>query len=247
MTTPVPAETRREIVQWDVPTWWRPVAYFGEVIEANGLRGANVLEVGARDGGTALYLAKFHDMHVVATDIDPVSERGRQLHVKHGVTANIEYDVADATDLHFADGSFDVVVTKSVLGGISGALGAGAMRTSIREMARVLRPGGHLLFAENLSGSAVHRQARKVRAWHNAWHYPTYRTLEESFSEVGRLSMHATGCAAVLVPERLARTKQTVALIDNGLQKLIPNRWCYVGYGDVLKPAGFAYSGGHTC
>jgi ubiquinone/menaquinone biosynthesis C-methylase UbiE len=240
----VPAGVRREVVQWDVPTWWRPMEYFGEVVRARALQGKSVLELGARDGGTALYLAKFHGMSVVATDIDPIQSKCRALHERHGVSDLITYDVADATNLQFDDASFDAVVIKSVLGGIAAAAGTQAMARAADEMRRVLRPGGVVLFAENLSASWFHRKARSARAWSGEWHYPSLAEIESVFSRVGPPELKTTGFSAVFVPESFPRLKQVAASIDKCTERLVPRSWQYVGFGHSVKRA--AATGGSS-
>lgn len=62
-----------------------------------------------------------------------------------GVSDRVEINTGDARSLPFADGTFDVVLTDAVLHNISSA----AQRdTAVREIARVLKPGGRLLLGD---------------------------------------------------------------------------------------------------
>ncbi|HYC81023.1 MAG TPA: class I SAM-dependent methyltransferase [Solirubrobacterales bacterium] len=69
---------------------------------------------------------------------------------------------APAEELPFADGSFDTVVSTLVLCTVADPVRA------LHEVARVLRPGGRLLFLEHVRAEPGWRrrlQARSVRAW----------------------------------------------------------------------------------
>lgn len=58
-----------------------------------------------------------------------------------GVAERVEVQDSDARRLPFADASFDVVLSSLVLHNISGQAGR---RQAVREIARVLKPGGHV-------------------------------------------------------------------------------------------------------
>jgi arsenite methyltransferase len=62
-----------------------------------------------------------------------------------GVAERVEVKDGDARRLPFADGTFDVIVTKDALHNIYKAAERG---TAVREIARVLRPGGRLLIGD---------------------------------------------------------------------------------------------------
>ena len=61
------------------------------------------------------------------------------------VSDRVEVKDGDARRLPFADGTFDVVVTKEVLHNI---YNAAERDTAVREIARVLKPGGRLLIGD---------------------------------------------------------------------------------------------------
>ena len=62
-----------------------------------------------------------------------------------GVSDRVEVKDGDARRLPFADGTFDVVVTKEVLHNV---YNAAERDTAVREIARVLKPGGRLLIGD---------------------------------------------------------------------------------------------------
>lgn len=122
-------------------------------------RGA-VLEIGA---GTGLnlrhYPAELEEL-VLAEPGEPMANRIDLSQAPDGVPTRLAR--APAEQLPFADGSFDTVVSTLVLCTVSDPARA------ISEVARVLRPGGRLLFCEHVEAEAGWRrslQRRTARPW----------------------------------------------------------------------------------
>jgi ubiquinone/menaquinone biosynthesis C-methylase UbiE len=117
-----------------------------ELAELCGIdEGTYVLEVGCGVGATACYLAKKLGCRVIGVDIRPsMIERAKERAARQHVEDKVEFRVADATDLPFADGSFDVVLVESVTSFIEDKAAA------IGEYARVLKPGGHVGLNEEI-------------------------------------------------------------------------------------------------
>jgi ubiquinone/menaquinone biosynthesis C-methylase UbiE len=100
----------------------------------------NVLELGCGIGRVAAYLAQRYNMHVWGTDTDPAQiETARK---RHPETARLTYRVEDAAKLSFEDAEFDLVVSQNVFHHMA------KWRTAVREIARVLKPGGYLLWLD---------------------------------------------------------------------------------------------------
>jgi SAM-dependent methyltransferase len=176
----------RDYLQWDIDTWKHALYHWDAVLERyqtpekGGVLEA--LDLGARDGGLSLYLAE-KGMRVVCSDLQGPTSAARALHERYGVSDRVEYQAVNATDIPFEDERFDVVVFKSILGGIGTSLNYAAMQTAMREIYRVLRPGGLLLFAENQRGSRFHQQARRLFVpWGKTWYYVTSQELAELLS-----------------------------------------------------------------
>jgi ubiquinone/menaquinone biosynthesis C-methylase UbiE len=117
------------------------------------LRGA-VLEVGA---GTGVNVPLYPDSleRLVLTEPDP--HMRRQLERKHGhlLGGRIEFVDAVAESLPADDGSFDVVVSTLVLCSVP------EPARSLREIHRVLRPGGRFMFLEHVAADPHHEPARR--------------------------------------------------------------------------------------
>jgi len=97
---------------------------------------ARVLEVGCGWGELSEWIARETGADVVATDLSP---RMVELTRQRGVEA----PVADAQDLPFADGSFDVVVAAWMLYHLPD------LERGLSEIARVIRPAGTFVAATN--------------------------------------------------------------------------------------------------
>jgi ubiquinone/menaquinone biosynthesis C-methylase UbiE len=107
-------------------------------------KGAHVLEVGCGAGRFAVDLAR-RGLHVVA--IDPAVAMVHQARA-HAEQAGLGADTltvtpGDATALAFDDQTFDLVVALGVLPWLADP------QQAVREMARVTRPGGHVLVTDD--------------------------------------------------------------------------------------------------
>ena len=158
---------------------WRSSS-LGEIVEglehallfrlAGELAGRDVLDVGCGDGTLAAAFAAA-GARVVGCDADArmVARAGQ----KFGAEGP-RFLQADATRLPFSDGSFDVVSMITVLAFIPDAPAA------LREVARVLRPGGCMILGD-LGKWNYWAARRRVRAWLGAqlWRGARFRTAGE--------------------------------------------------------------------
>lgn len=119
-----------------------------DLVEAAGVRpGHRVLDVGAGTGNAALAAAAV-GADVTATDITPeLLEAGERASRERGLAIRWQY--ADAQDLPFADGQFDVVLS------CIGAMFAPDHEATARELLRVCRPGGTVAMANWTPDGAV--------------------------------------------------------------------------------------------
>ena len=106
------------------------------MVEIPALSPRRVLEVGCGWGELAEWIARDTGAEVVAVDL---SSRMVELARERGVDAR----VADVQQLPFADGEFDLVVAAWMLYHVPD------LDRGLRELARVLRPGGGLVAVTN--------------------------------------------------------------------------------------------------
>jgi SAM-dependent methyltransferase len=98
-----------------------------------------LLEVGCGVGLTSCYLAQRYGCHIVGVDLSPkMVEWATKRAQRKGLLGQVEYRTADAQDLPFADGSFDVVMCESVT-----AFPADKQK-AVSEYTRVTRSGGYV-------------------------------------------------------------------------------------------------------
>lgn len=122
-------------------------------------RGA-VLEIGAGTGLNLRHYPAGLEELVLVEPGEPMADRIDLSRAPDGVPTRVVR--APAEDLPFAAGTFDTVVSTLVLCTVSDPVRA------VAEVARVLRPGGRLLFCEHVGAESGWRRAlqrRSVRPW----------------------------------------------------------------------------------
>ena len=106
-------------------------------------QGTYVLDVGCGIGATPIYLARKYGCRVVGVDlVERMIGRSNERLRGTGLEDRGEFRVADAQDLPFGDGTFDAVISESVLAFIDDR------QKALREWIRVTRPGGYVGFTE---------------------------------------------------------------------------------------------------
>lgn len=223
----------RDVAGWDVHTWSAAFRFWGTVIDdaATG-RSLQCLEIGAGPGGPSLWLA-LRGHRVVCSNRSDTELLARPLHEKYGVLDRIEYQDVDVTDIPW-ENHFDVVVFKSVLGGI----GADP-QLPVRAMAqihRALKPSGLLLYAENARGTVLHRVARWLayRVRNGSWRFLGVGELRRLLSIFRTWELHTTGVAALFGTTE-ARRERLAAADSLFLTRVTPPSWRYVAFGVAVK------------
>jgi ubiquinone biosynthesis O-methyltransferase len=160
---------------------WRatPLGSITEAIEqrlmlelAGELQGRRVVDVGCGDGALACVMAS-RGADVTGIDPDPAMLAAARSHAAAaGVRA--EFLEGRVEQLPFPDASVEVIVSVTVLCFVPDAAGA------VREMARVLRPGGRLVLGE-LGRWSLWAAIRRVRGWLGAttWRAARFRSAAE--------------------------------------------------------------------
>ena len=113
---------------------------YHRVAGAVDLRGRDVLEVSCGHGGGASYITRYlKPRSLLGVDLNTGAiEFCKRYHFQEG----LRFSHGDAESLHFDDHSFDAVVN------VEASHCYGYMERFLAEVARVLRPGGHFLFAD---------------------------------------------------------------------------------------------------
>jgi SAM-dependent methyltransferase len=217
--------------RWDVVNWSRAFELWEPALAQPGpLR---VLEVGGREGGLSS-LAANYGHQVVCSDLDNPESIAAPLHRAQKVAELITYEAIDATAIPYRD-AFDVILFKSILGGIGRDNHPEKQQQAIQSMYNALKPGGYLLFAENLRGSAMHRQLRATfQPWGKSWRYLTQKEMAELLSPFSHKEMRTTGVLGTL--GRSESQRNMLGKIDQSIvARICPGSWHYIIYGYARK------------
>ena len=215
---------RKDIIEWDIINWGKAINFFG--VASIEYTGKKVLDIGSRNGGLSLYFA-LQGADVVCSDLNGPTNKARELHESKSLADKITYEAIDATNIPYTE-HFDIVCFKSVLGGIGYNDSKDRQQSALNQMYKALKPGGYLLFAENLTGSALHRYfRRKFVKWGNAWRYVTIKELLEMLYEFKNVSYSTFGFFGAFGRNNIQRN--LLGYLDNLLCFFIPKNKRYVG------------------
>ncbi len=225
------SELIQDIIKWDVKSW-SSALYFWEK-NVDWLNVEKGLEIGGRAGGLSLWLA-LKDIHVVCSDLESVQDAASELHQKYKVTECIKYQDIDATKIPY-ENYFDVIVFKSVIGGIGRNDNFEMQKKTFQEIYKALKPGGKLLFAENLIASPFHQFFRKrFLNWGDSWRYMSLDEMKECLAIFSSYSINTTGFLATF--GRNEKQRNVLATFDEAVfNRMSVRDWRYIGYGIAVK------------
>lgn len=111
--------------------------------------GMTVLDVGCGIGGTSRHLAHERECKVTGIDLTPeYVSVARELTARTGLADRCRFEVGSALDMPVGDGAFDAAVTFHV------AMNIQDRPRLYGEIARALKPGGHLCLFDVMKGPA---------------------------------------------------------------------------------------------
>jgi len=221
----------KDIMQWDVKSWSKALKYWEKNIDWSKIQ--NGLELGGRQGGLSLWLA-LKGIQTVCSDLKDVKDTAEQLHLQYNISSNIKYQDIDATNIPY-ENYFDIIVFKSIIGGIGRNDNYEIQKQVFKEIYKALKPGGKLLFAENLIASPLHRKLRKrFVKWGSAWRYVSIKEMNEFLIDFSAYDIKTTGVFAAF--GRNEKQRDLLAIIDKLiLNKICTRNWKYICYGIAEK------------
>lgn len=154
-----------DIIEWDRVNWRRALEFIDRYVSSIDISKCDVLCVGERRG-MSLYFKLKGARSVICSDIGDSLNDARVFHQKYGVTID-GYEEIDVTN-DFCENEYDIICFKSVLGSI-GKNGKESIEVALENIYKALRPGGALLFMENLEASKLHSFARKTLCSKNSY------------------------------------------------------------------------------
>ncbi len=224
-------EILKDIIVWDIKNWSVALKSWDKVL-AQVQPGASALEVGAREGGLSLYFA-LKGFHVVCSDVESPHVTAQSRHKNHRVQHLVNYAAADATRLPFDDCRFDVVAFKSILGTIGRNDQMDQQAKAISEIYRVLKPGGILLFAENLTGTALHGFFRKMTKWGGYWRYVTIDEMQQFHGRFTQFNYATFGFLSTFGRNEFQR--RALHHIDKLIDPILKDHHKYIIFGHARK------------
>ncbi|MFN2108610.1 MAG: class I SAM-dependent methyltransferase [Anaerolineae bacterium] len=123
------------------------IQLYHRVASAIDLDGLDVLEVGSGRGGGASYVKRYLAPKTL-TGVD-LTANAIAFCREHYAVPGLTFVRGDAQALEFEDGSFDAVIN------VESSHCYASMDRFLAEVVRVLRPGGHLLYADHRSSADV--------------------------------------------------------------------------------------------
>ena len=221
-------ELINDIVAWDIRNWSKAIDYWEKNTSISN-KEYQCLELGSSKGGMSLWLA-LNKNKVFCTDLNGPEKDAYHIHKKYNMSSRITYGALDATNIPY-ENYFDLVIFKSILGGISSDENQKKAST-VNEIYKALKPGGILLFAENLESTLLHRIFRKGYGTKN-WNYLRMNEIDDLFSSFSSLDYTTEGFFGCF--GRNEKQRNILGKIDALLASVIPMKSKYIVIGVAVK------------
>ena len=182
---------------------------------AGAVDGCTVLDVGCGDGALASAFWQAGAARVVGCDIDAqMIARANDRAARQG--AVIGYATADAARLPFRTENFDIVTIITVLAFLP------RPERALREIARVLKPGGRLVIGD-LGKWSLWAASRRLRGWLRLapmWNAARFRTAGELRALIEAVGLRVEHISGSVYYPRCRSIARLVAPIDPILGEL---------------------------
>ena len=222
--------SEKNILAWDVYNWSGALKYWESILKST--QSLNCLELGANKGGLSLWLAsKGHN--VICNDIRPVNDEVIQYHKQFDYPGKIDYESFDAVNIPY-ENKFDIIILKSVLGGVGREGKDERIEMAIKEIHKALKPGGLFLFAENLMATKFHSFFRKNFVhWAKDWNYMKKKQFENYLKIFTESKTQTSGFLGAFGFNEGSKT--FLGKIDSVLLNKLPGKHHYIIYGHAKK------------
>ena len=215
--------------------------YWGLIGDVTGLK---VLDFGCGNGWLSVLLAK-SGADVLGIDISgELIKKARKLAEKDGVSENAKFMEVPGENLDLPGSSFDLILGSAVLHHTD-------LNPAIRNIFKVLKPGGRAVFIEPMNQNIFLRLWRRATPWRRS---PTERALvyddlkfirgvfpKARYHFLGFTSIFTEGLLLVAPGSRLARfANKLLESLDSLLLSALPflGRYCAVVVMELHKEGG---------
>ena len=186
------------------------IQLYHHVAEPVDLHGSRVLEIGSGRGGGSSFIQRYlKPRHMIGLDL---SKDAVQWSRKRHRVDGLEFRVGDAEKLPFEDGSIDAVIN------VESSHCYPSFDKFLAEVHRVLRPGGHFLYAD-------FRAQESIPAW------------QESLNDSGLILLREVDITANVVIALERDNDRKLALINRLVPK--PLRASFLDFAAVRGSALF--------
>lgn len=197
-----------------------PYTYYEALLEKHIQHGCRVLEIGSGTGANTMLMLS-NGAQVTATDISAYSLE--VLRRRYTCFPDLQTKVADMESLPFKDEFFDIVTS-------AGSLSYGDPALVIREIRRVLRPGGCFIAVDSFNENPIYRFNRWLhylrgnRSKSTLLRMPNKKTIQAYRDSFGCVEVRYFGSIAWLSPlmRVLMGSRNTKKFIDRF------DNWCGV-------------------
>lgn len=227
----------QDIIRWDVLNWSRLIDEWLPLLEQLP-KNCKVLAIGEREGGLSLWLALM-GFDVLCTDFKDIAPIASPLHQQYGVADKIQYATLDIVNDQWPAEQFDLIIAKSVIGGLKGIRSRSSSRSveaqqqGLHNIYRQLKPGGYLLCAENMHGSRLRALLRNRGRKKPGWRHLTYRELPHLFAAFSLVQIKTFGILPTFFSGKLLNS--IAYYINVCLSPLLPAGSGYIGFITARK------------
>lgn len=229
----------KDIIEWDILNWSQVIKEWAPIIEQLP-QNSRVLTIGERDGGLSLWMALL-GFEVTCTDRVGPTEGAGKLHEKYGVKDKVTYKELDIVNCYWEPEQYDVILIKSVIGGVMAVYGDKTTRNfeiqkkAVANMCHLLKPGGLLLSVENMKGNILLHLMRKVNGKANSWRHFTWQEIKELYSPFDKVKTKTFGVLPTLFSSKVIN--KVNFFLNKYLLDILPPHTKYVAITTAKKKA----------
>lgn len=220
-----------DILKWDVESWSETLFFWEKAVDFSG--NVKCLALGECNGGLSLWLA-LKGCDVICSDFENTEKIASPLHERYNLRDKIKYQDVDAVNMSY-ENTFDIIIFKSILGCIGKNENRIEQVEVFKQIHKALKPGGKLLFAENMKASPLHVVARNyLTNWGRTWRYPDCDDLNDFLKIYSKYEIYYSGFLTVF--GKLKIVKDLFFAMDKIIfNHILPQNWKYIAYGIAEK------------